>query len=257
MCELFGVNAAEQIQVNDLLREFFSHSGRHPNGWGLAAFYGGSVSIEKEPVQASKSVYLKERLKHQICASALLAHIRFATIGNMEYGNCHPFMKQDISGRSWVLIHNGTIFDYPALSPYQYRQKGETDSERILLYLVDKIDQKQIASDHVLTAEERFKLLNVLISDISRGNKLNLIIYDGELMYIHTNYADSLYVCEAGGIAIFSTVPLKAGCWRPLPFTALCAYRDGHRVFQGQPHGQEYIDNDRDLKYLFAAFAGL
>lgn len=257
MCELFGISSARKVPVNDLLREFFSHSNKHPNGWGMATFCNGAASIEKEPVQASRSVYLKERLSHKMEVSTLLAHIRFATIGNMEYDNCHPFIRRDAGGRSWVLIHNGTIFDYPALSPYQYRQDGATDSERILLYLVDQIDRKQAAAGRALEAAERFALLSALLADLSRGNKLNLLIYDGELLYVHTNYANSLYVCEGGRTATFCTVPLEEGCWRPVPFTALCAYQDGQCVFQGQPHGHAYVDNDRDLKYLFAAFSNL
>lgn len=257
MCELFGISSGKKVPVNDLLREFFSHSSKHPNGWGMATFYNGAACIEKEPVQASKSVYLKERLNHKMEVSTLLAHIRFATIGSMEYDNSHPFIRRDVSGRSWVLIHNGTIFQYPALSPYQYQQEGETDSERVLLYLVDQIDRKQAAEGRPLEAAERFSLLDALLADMSQGNKLNLLIYDGELMYAHTNYANSLYICEGGGIATFCTVPLKEGCWEPVPFTALCAYRNGQRVFQGEPHGNVYVDNDRDLKYLFAAFSNL
>lgn len=257
MCELFGISSVRQVPVNHLLREFFSHSDTQPNGWGLATFCDGSVSIEKEPVQASKSAYLKERLNHPIWAATLLAHIRFATVGNMEYVNCHPFTRRDISGRGWVLIHNGTIFDYPALSPYQYHQAGATDSERILLYLVDQVNQKQATLGRALNAAERFALLEALIADMARGNKLNLIIYDDELMYVHTNYANTLYVCEGGKTATFCTVPLHSGCWVPLPFTTLCAYQDGQRVFQGQPHGHEYIDSEKDWKYLFLSYANL
>lgn len=257
MCELFGVSAARKVLVNDLLREFFSHSVRHPNGWGLATFHHGAVSLEKEPMQASKSMYLKERLQHKINTEVLMAHIRFATIGNTEYDNCHPFLKRDTSGRCWVLIHNGTIFDYPALTPFQYQQEGETDSERILLFLVDRLNQRQAELGHSLDAAERFELLDRLIADMAEGNKLNLILYDGELMYVHTNYADSLFVCEDRGIATFCTVPLKAGCWNPLPFTSLCAYRDGKRVFQGQPHGHEYVENEKNMKYLFVAYSNL
>lgn len=257
MCELLGVSSKKQIQVNDLLREFFSHSEKHPNGWGIANFYHGSVSIEKEPIQASRSAYLRERLSHKMEVSTLLAHIRLATVGNMEYGNSHPFVKRDSSGRKWVLIHNGTIFDYPALSPYQYLQEGATDSERVLLYLVDQIDQKQTVIGHMLEKAERFELLNSLIADMSRGNKLNLIIYDGELMYVHTNHANSLYVWEDGKTAIFSTVPLKKGPWSLVPFTTLCAYQNGQLVFQSQPHGHEYFVNERDMQYLFSAYANL
>lgn len=257
MCELFGISSAVKVPVNGLLREFFSHSDQHPNGWGLATFYNGCASIEKEPIQASKSLYLKERLIHRLEVSTLLAHIRFATIGSMEYDNSHPFLKRDNHDRCWVLIHNGTIFDYPELSPYQYRQEGGTDSERILLYLVDQINERQTRLGRALDAAQRFELLDSLIARMARGNKLNLMIYDNELMYVHTNYANSLYVRQSGETAVFCTVPLKEGRWEPVPFTTLCAYRDGQCVLQGQPHGQEYIENDADLKYLFVPFANL
>lgn len=257
MCELFGVSASRPVPVNALLQEFFSHSDKHPNGWGLATFHGGGASIEKEPVQASKSGYLKERLQHRMEAASLLAHIRFATIGNMEYRNCHPFVKRDGSGRCWTLIHNGTIFDYPALSPYQYLQEGETDSERILFFLVDQINQRQAAAGRPLEAAERFRLIDALLADMSKGNKLNLMFYDGECMYVHTNYANSLYVQEERGCAVICTVPLKQGVWNQMPFTALCVYRDGTRIYQGAPHGNEYVDNDRNMQYLFAAYSNL
>ena len=60
MCELFGVSSRKRVVVNDLLKEFFTHSVRHANGWGMAIFYENAVSLEKEPVQAIKSTYLKE-----------------------------------------------------------------------------------------------------------------------------------------------------------------------------------------------------
>ena len=256
MCKLFGVSSAKRVRVNELLQEFFSHSDKHPNGWGMATFYHGSASIEKEPMQATKSIYLKERLSHKMEVSTLLAHIRLATVGSVDYGNSHPFVKRDIFGRAWTLVHNGTIFDYPALDPYKHQQEGTTDSERILLYLVDQLDQKQKEAGRALEVEERFALLDTLIADMARGNKLNLLIYDGEWMYVHSNYANSLYICEDGSTAIFCTAPMKQGEWVPMPFTTLCAYQDGRRIRQGQPHGNEYIANEKDLNYLLSALAG-
>ncbi|MCD8375447.1 MAG: class II glutamine amidotransferase, partial [Oscillospiraceae bacterium] len=92
MCELLGVFTRTKLTVNDLLREFFSHSADHPHGWGLAFFYGGGVSLEKEPGMASKSAYLRERLRRPISTCAMAAHIRLATRGTMDYENCHPFV---------------------------------------------------------------------------------------------------------------------------------------------------------------------
>lgn len=257
MCKLLGVSSAKRVWVNELLQEFYSHSDKHPNGWGLATFYHGSASVEKEPTQALKSAYLKERLSHRMEVSTLLAHIRLATIGNVEYGNSHPFVKRDVDGRAWTLIHNGTIFDYPALDAYREQQEGTTDSERILLYLVDRLDQKRKETGCALEFTQRFEILEREIADMACGNKLNLIIYDGEWMYVHSNYANSLYVCEDGTTAIFSTAPMQKGEWTSMPFTTLCAYQNGRCVLKGQPHGHEYVDHDMDMKYLFSAYAKL
>lgn len=257
MCELFGVSSQRKVTVNPLLKEFFSHSVRHANGWGMAVFYGNSVSLEKEPVQAIKSTYLKERLQQNITVKNMIAHIRLATRGNMEYVNCHPFVLRDDSGRCWTLAHNGTIFDYPRHDPYLHWQEGSTDSERILYFLVDQVNRCQQEAGRPLTGGERFTLLDGLVSDMSKGNKLNLLIYDGELLYVHTNYADSLYYSQREDTLFFATAPLDNRDWRPHPFTTLCAYRDGRRLFQGTNHGMEYQDNAEDMRMIFADYAGL
>ena len=133
MCQIFGYSSSKKIKLNSLLREFYSHSDRHPNGWGLALLDGIHANIERETLQASKSNYLEERFTEDIAAPVLLAHIRRATIGNVELRNCHPFTGFDKDGRRWTLIHNGTIFDFQPMHEYVKKQKGETDSERILL----------------------------------------------------------------------------------------------------------------------------
>lgn len=257
MCELFGVSARNKTEVNGLLKEFFSHSEKHPNGWGMAVFYENAVSLEKEPVKASQSAYLKERLRHRLEVRTMIAHIRFATVGNMEYTNCHPFVKRDDSGRSWTLAHNGTIFDYPALSPYLYEQEGNTDSERILCFFVDKINEALHEAGRALTKEERFGLIDGLVCDLAGKNKLNFLLYDGELLYAHTNYANSLYVCRNREALFFATVPLTKASWSLHPFNRLCAYEEGRRVFTGTDHGKEYVDNEKDMKFIFTDYAGL
>lgn len=112
MCELFGISSEENYQINDYLKEFFSHSSAHPHGWGLACMDKCDIQIEKEPFQASKSNYLKERLSVPVIVKNAFAHICYATIGNVEYRNCHPYTMRDENSRQWTLVHNGTIFDY-------------------------------------------------------------------------------------------------------------------------------------------------
>ena len=74
-------------------------------------------------------------LQSDVCVFCALAHIRYATVGNVEYANCHPFSGQTAKGRVIMIAHNGTIFQSNTLNRYLKIQSGETDSERILLYL--------------------------------------------------------------------------------------------------------------------------
>ncbi len=257
MCELFGLSGKNSLPVTGMLREFFSHSPRHPHGWGMAVFYENAVSLEKEPVMADSSAYLRERLRHGVEARNMLAHIRWATRGSMDYENCHPFVMRDNRNRAWTLIHNGTIFDCPELNEYVHVQEGLTDSERILCRIVDLVSQKQREMGRSLAPEERFRLLDEMVCRISPRNKLNLLLYDGELLYAHTNYADSLYTRRIGDSAVFATVPLDRESWEPVPFTTLLAYRDGREVFRGTCHGQEYRDNPNDMRLLFMDYSEL
>lgn len=257
MCELFGICSGERYQINDYLMEFFSHSNEHPHGWGLACMEDNHVSVEKEPVQATKSNYLKERLSIPIMQKTAFAHIRYATIGNVEYRNCHPYTMKDISGRQWTLVHNGTIFEYAPLNAYVGIQKGDTDSERILYHIVNLMNQMARKLQRNLEKEERFHLLDSMIVKMSKRNKLNLMLYDGELFYVHTNYRDSLYQLEQENKIIFSTTPLGKENWNPVAFAVLQAYEEGSRTFQGTEHGNEYVENEEDMKFLYSIFSHL
>lgn len=92
---------------------------------------------------------------------------------------------------------------------------------------------------------------------MSKGNKLNLILYDGEFMYVHTNYANSLYLLNKGDCALFSTQPLSPENWQNVPFTTLVVYKWGKQVFTGTNHNNEYIENEENLKYLYQIFSNL
>lgn len=257
MCELFGVSGKDELTVNEYLKTLASHSNEHPSGWGLAIFKGNSVNIEKEPVTAYKSRYLKERLAVPIRAKNMLAHIRFATRGAIGYNNCHPFTGCDSCGRTWTLIHNGTIFECPLLDEYVYLQEGNTDSERVLLYIIDQIDLVTEAFGRPLSDVERFNVVNDVVSELSIYNKLNLMIYDGELLYIHKNYKNSMFMKRNGHSVMFSTVPLDLGTWDPVPMCQLLAYKDGQKLFSGPMHENEYSDSPEDMHYIFLDYSEL
>lgn len=257
MCELFAICSNQKTPVNEYLRKFFAHGTEHPNGWGIATFDGAEVHLEKEPENSATSRYLSNRLRAPIIEKILLAHIRFATVGSLEYENCHPFARRDASERTWTLIHNGTIFNGSNLGRYVYVQEGGTDSERVLCHVVETINAFVTREGRYPSCLERFELMDRVVSELSEGNKLNLIFYDGEYLYVHMNMRDSLHYKEISGGLVFATVPLDGFVWKTVPLTTLCVYREGELVYQGTNHHKVFIDNPEDRQYLFLDYSGL
>ena len=246
MCELIGISSRDRLHVNPFLKVFFNHSFHHRHGWGLAIFYGNAVSMEKEPVMANESHYLKTRLQHPIYASNLIGHIRLASIGRMNYENCHPFVKHDELGRVWTLAHNGTIFSPTiqcdqisrSLDDYKSVQEGQTDSERILFFLVDEVNRQQQLLGRALSDEERFRFIDSRVTQLSVDNKLNLLF------------------CQTQS-TIISTQPLDDSPWKPVPFLQLQVYREGKLIWQGSGQSKEYIDPEKNWEYKNLDFAQL
>ena len=248
MCELFGVSADWTIPVNDYLKTFFSHSVEHHNGWGLALLDDGLVSIEKEPVRAVDSQYLKNRLTGKVVTARCMAHIRKATIGDVSFSNTHPFVLNDNTGRKWVLVHNGTIFESDELNKYLYVQQGTTDSERILYYIVDRInDLNGRGGDD----KAKFELISDIVREITPGNKVNFLLYDGDYFYIHKNEPGTLCRLVRPGIAVFSTHPLDDQKWEEFPGNQLIVYRNGDIVYAAEPHGNTYIHDEEKMRFLY------
>ena len=243
MCELLGMSSKRKRRANGLLREFYSHAEAHPHGWGLARFPGGAPSVEKEAVKATESECLKRILAEPVEERTLLAHIRLATVGHIEYENCHPFTATDNRGR--------------LLNDYVGIQYGDTDSERVLLHLVGRIDHAQNHLHRALDEKERFDVLFSEIAVLAKGNKLNLLIFDGEVLYAHCNFRDTLHVCREDGSVTFSTRALSAGRWESAPFTSLVAAKDGEIVRTSPPHGNEYFYNPDDYRMVYMDFARL
>ena len=243
MCELFGFTAAEQTDISAPLRVFFSHSETNPHGWGMLY----ENTLVKGCEKAAESVKLANILKDITPQKTLLAHIRFATVGKINPENCHPFTGCDITCRQWTFAHNGTIYSGSSLHHYLRTQTGDTDSERVFLYLMDSLNKAQ--RNGALSAEERCLLIDELVHSLAPRNKLNIMIYDGELLYIHKNMRDTMKYRREGTGYIFSTTALDGGDWQDVPIAQLHVFKDGERIYTGNRHGGIFVPN---LQYIRA-----
>lgn len=242
MCELLGFSSFEKRNIKSFLKEFFTHSNSNPNGWGLAEFSGDSVRFNTEAVSADKSSFLPKLIEDNISSYTVMAHIRRATVGEVDIRNCHPFIGVDSSKRKWYLMHNGTVFSGTELIGHREKQDGTTDSQRILLYLIDSINAETKKKGTQLNPFERFRVVERAIETLSYRNKLNLIIYDGEQMYVHCNMDGTLFYKEEQGGIIFATVPLDNELWSPVPLTTLFVYQNGRLRYKGKNHRNEFVE---------------
>lgn len=238
MCELFGFTAAASREISQKLKSFFSHSTQHPDGWGLAVFDSSNVNIEKEPVPAFESVYLSNRITVPVSEKLVMAHIRKASVGNIRYGNTHPFAGRDAFGKNWVLTHNGTLFSEPEKERYEQIQSGTTDSERILVRFLEMIGSKKEEP----TVSDCIDFLNQLMDTLCiDNNKVNMMLSDGVHLFVYANHADKLWMQERTGEITFATVPLTEEAWVRVPECRVLVFRDGQLLQAGPPHGISYI----------------
>ncbi|WP_296789240.1 class II glutamine amidotransferase [uncultured Methanobrevibacter sp.] len=258
MCEIFCFNSKAPKEINKALNQFYNHSDKHPHGWGLANIKSDRYIIDKEPVKASESEKLKKILSKPIIGKMVFAHIRLATIGKLTPSNCHPFVKKDNTGRCWMLMHNGTVFNYPGLEKYQEIQKGSTDSERILLFIIDKVNEFEKSKNALLTTEERFNLITDIISDLSRENKINIMICDGELTYVHTNLKDSLHSLRTDNGLILTSCPLNDDKnWKTVDINKIYGLKDGKIILKSKNHGNEFIFTEKHEEIIREAIKSL
>ncbi|MBR1751367.1 MAG: class II glutamine amidotransferase [Ruminococcus sp.] len=243
MCELLGFCSRRPENIKDQLREFYTHSERHPHGWGI--MYGGFTDKGVEKASDCKKLKnIVDRLEPQ---PMLLAHIRFATVGSVKSVNCHPFTQTDNNGRRWTLIHNGTIYSGSRLIKYLSTQAGDTDSERLFMLLLDRINAA--SKNGELSEKERFELIDDFVREMSPRNKLNLMIYDGDIMYIHKNMSDTMKYRRTEAGYLFATTALDDKDWKSVPTAQLLAYKDGEKIFTGERHDGVFVPT---LQYIKA-----
>ncbi len=254
MCELLGVSARQPIEVQGYLQQFYSHSVKHPHGWGLLR-QGADGKWEhwKAPECALKSKLLPDLICTTPAQRTMMGHIRLATVGSVKPENCHPYLGTDQSGRTWALMHNGTIYSSRHLTKYLNTQIGDTDSERVFLYLLEKLNLAiEENGGAPLDGQRRFQVVESVVQELSRRNKLNLLLFDGEFLYVHKNMRQTLYYCQTGQGLVFSTRPLDNAHWQPFPLTQLYAFREGEPVYAGEKHGAVFVPT---LEYISAMAA--
>ncbi len=137
MCRLFGLHAGSTpvtatFWLVDAPDSLSRQSHRNPDGAGIGTFDpSGRPVVDKQPLAAWQDTEFVSAAR-ELHSPTFLAHVRYATTGDVSLNNTHPFVQH---GR--LFAHNGLVQDLGALDARLERLgaanlvHGETDSERL------------------------------------------------------------------------------------------------------------------------------
>lgn len=231
MCEIYSFCGNKRISLNQYTNEFWSHAAVHKDGFGYYLVDSNDYFVSKD-----SAVDCLSQLKNKNFRSKLaLCHIRFKTHGPTAIENCHPFIKKDIHGVEWSLIHNGYIDDTtPYLDALNEFQSGETDSERVLLSIVETVNniyEHAWLDSHEEMMQFIYSAIEKTIQNISYLGKVNLVFTDSltNNMYVYMNSPSLYYLVTETGIHI-STTKLSDENWISVPRNKLHIFNNGDCV---------------------------
>jgi glutamine amidotransferase len=200
MCRLFGMSGGQRrvratfwlLEAPDSLAR---QSRREPDGTGVGWFDDdGRPQLSKQPLPAyADPAFAREA--REIESTTFIAHIRYATTGEVDIRNTHPFEQ-----RGRLFAHNGVIHDLERLEhelgDERALVRGDTDSERLFALVTRETDRHGGDVGAGITAAARWVAEHLPVYAI------NFVLVTGEDLWA-LRYPDTheLWVLEraAGG----------------------------------------------------------
>lgn len=155
LCQLLGMNCAKPTDFSFSFQGFCERGGStdiHNHGWGLAFYHGKGIRQFHDTEGASTSPIASFIASLSIQTINMMAHIRYATQGQVELANVHPFSRE-MWGINWCLAHNGDVpmFKTKGELPWigsekkgdqAYYPVGDTDSEALFCAILNALKDK-------------------------------------------------------------------------------------------------------------------
>lgn len=184
------MSSNRQATVSLSLMKLAEHggcSGPHRDGWGVAYYQDTDVRLIKEAEAAAGSEWVRFLEQHDLRSSIVIAHIRKATMGTRSYRNTQPFGRE-LAGRMHIFAHNGWlpgINELPAFEPERFHPVGETDSERAVCILLDRMTLIWNRINDIPPLERRLAVVSELAADLRGVGPANFLYSDGDALFAH------------------------------------------------------------------------
>jgi len=233
MCQLLGISSDAPFPTfsSSFLSPFVQRGGNtdvHSHGWGVA-YYNYCNEQKKlrlktirdaSPAATSSKVQalINDGSRGMLETRTLLAHIRYATVGEVAIQNVHPF-NRTIFGVEVVFAHNGDVPMFKgeegrrqhkrsmSLESYEsidhsldsassssspsshdhveFLPDGDTDSEHIFCYILNSLHEK---FDSFPSPTQLYVFIDELCSEIVQEQNviLNFLLVVGEYMFAYS-----------------------------------------------------------------------
>ncbi len=231
MCRIFAVRAATPISVRPAFDGLRKLAVEHKDGWGVAAFPESGRWIETS-VRSAERCSRFDTLG-DLTTSAMLVHIRLASVGTVHEHNTHPF-----AAGPWVFMHNGTLQNFDKarvrleaeIAPSLRKElRGETDSERCFALFRTYLEDRT-SSDDVVTALSRVFRTAERICDVDSSRKrsaMNFLVSDGVRVFA-TRRDRSLFTLATPQLAAIASAELLPDqAWREVPDDSFVTIDEG------------------------------
>ena len=142
MCDFIVVNQSKPFRIDEYLAEVVKRRkalSEDEDGWGVFFEDDSDWVVVKEPQAAWRSPFFLwfEKKKFGVKSKTLIIHVRKATHGSVSWQNTHPFIAE-VDGKKYVFAHKGDVSKFiENVELKKFKPRGETDSEKFFLYLLE------------------------------------------------------------------------------------------------------------------------
>ncbi len=197
MCQLLGMSCKKPASIGFSFEGFRARGGKtdeHRDGWGIAFSNQNGFDIYRDEQPAAGSDLADHISKAEIKAKTTIAHIRKATIGEVNINNCHPFERK-LWDKSWLFCHNGDLKAFSPILDSHFLPEGNTDSELAFCKLLQDMDKYFPEGEPSLAL--LFEWLHNASTAIAEHGTFNIILSNGEWLYTfcstHLAYVERQY----------------------------------------------------------------
>jgi glutamine amidotransferase len=222
---MFAVRSEVPVRVDRAFDGLSRLAEEHRHGWGVVHFDGVEPWLETSAVSAQACPRFG-RLGEEVATTSLLAHIRLASVGEVDDRNNHPFL-----GEGWAFMHNGTLLRFREhqaalereIAPrWRAQLRGDTDSERCFALFLTYLDGAREPDLGTVTAALA-RVVRVAAGVCDAGapgperSALNFIVSDGRRV-VATRRGRTLFQAQRPGTRFVASEHLWEGeAWEEIP----------------------------------------